>query len=92
MNWKVVYHPDVVEKDLPGFSREVQRMILDAVDAKLASHPDRFGKPLSAGLKGYRKLRVGDYRVVYVLRDREVLVLVIAHRRDVYDEAHRRAE
>lgn len=88
MTWKVGYHPDVIEKDLPSLSREVQRTILDAVDVKLAFHPDQFGKPLSAGLKGYRKLRVGDFRVVYGLRNHEVVILVIAHRRDVYDEAH----
>jgi mRNA interferase RelE/StbE len=88
--WPVRFHSAVLEKDLPSLSREIQRTILDAIEKKLSSHPDVFGKPLSSGLKGYRKLRVGDYRVVYALAGREVWILVIAHRGDVYDEAFRR--
>jgi mRNA interferase RelE/StbE len=90
MTWKVTFHPDVVEKDLPSLSREVQETLLLAIDKKLYCYPEKFGKPLSAGLAGYRKLRVGDYRVVYELKGREVIILVIAHRREVYDEATHR--
>ncbi len=40
-------------------------------------------------LKGYRnrwRIRIGDYRVIYRVKDNEieVLVLKIAHRREVY--------
>lgn len=36
---------------------------------------------------GYLRVRVGDHRIVYTVRDDELLVLVlkIAHRREVYD-------
>jgi mRNA-degrading endonuclease RelE of RelBE toxin-antitoxin system len=37
-------------------------------------------------------LRVGEFRVVYELKGREVVILVITHRRDVYDEAYRRTD
>jgi mRNA interferase RelE/StbE len=39
-----------------------------------------------AGSTDYFRIRVGDYRVLYELRDRDVLVLVIkiGHRREVY--------
>jgi len=35
---------------------------------------------------GYR-LRVGEYRIIYTIRSRELLIVVIkiGHRRDVYD-------
>lgn len=39
-----------------------------------------------AGNTNYYRIRVGDYRVLYEVRDRDVLVLVIkiGHRREVY--------
>lgn len=52
----------------------------------LATNPRPPGvKKLSGGANLYR-VRIGDWRVVYTIRDRELLVLVlrVAHRRDVY--------
>ena len=44
-------------------------------------------KPLTGKFKGYRRYRVGDWRVVYQIDDKpkRVLVLSIAHRREVYE-------
>jgi mRNA interferase RelE/StbE len=44
-------------------------------------------KRLSGELAGLLRYRVGDWRVVYRIDDRagRVLVLVIAHRREVYE-------
>ena len=41
------------------------------------------GAPLKGGLRGLRRQRVGDYRIVYELLDAELVVLVVrvAHRR-----------
>ncbi len=44
------------------------------------------GKPLKGELKGRYSYRIGSYRVIYVIRRQELLVLVIdvGHRRDIY--------
>ena len=44
------------------------------------------GKPLVGALKGRYSYRVGSYRIVYLIRRRELLVVVIdvGHRRDIY--------
>jgi len=46
---------------------------------------------LRRDLGGYRKLRVGDYRVVYEVRSDELVVIVVTvgHRRHVYEAAAR---
>lgn len=50
--------------------------------------PIGFGKPLRYSLKGHRRLRVSDYRIVYRIDpDANTVVIVsIKHRKDVYDE------
>ncbi len=46
-----------------------------------------FGKPLQYSLKGLRRLRVGDYRMIFKIEedDKIVFVVKIGHRREVYE-------
>jgi mRNA interferase RelE/StbE len=65
----------------------VRRRVRHAIDA-LAETPRPGGcKKLSATENAYR-IRVGDYRVLYEIQDRRLIVLVVrvAHRREVYRE------
>ncbi|MEW6096323.1 MAG: type II toxin-antitoxin system RelE/ParE family toxin, partial [bacterium] len=39
--------------------------IRKAIEQRLATDPVKYGEPLRRSLQGYRKLRVGDYRVIY---------------------------
>ncbi len=72
-------------------SRELARVprldrlrIVRAIDG-LAEHP-LVGSALKGELRGLRRMRVGDYRVVYeVLADTLVVLVVrVAHRREAY--------
>jgi len=84
VEYRLAYHPAVLREDVPNLSNAVQRMIERAISARLANHPEKYGKPLRNTLKGYRKLRVGDYRVVFAVVDLEVRILCIGHRKAVY--------
>lgn len=57
---------------------------------KLTTAPDLFGKPLHGSLKGYRSLRIGDYRVIFRLAGTTVKILAIDHRSVVYELLERR--
>lgn len=63
----------------------IQQRIAEAIDA-LAEIPRPHGFEPIKGLSDTFRIRVGDYRVIYALRDEELLVLVIrvGHRRDIY--------
>ncbi|MGB9870254.1 MAG: type II toxin-antitoxin system RelE family toxin [Anaerolineae bacterium] len=41
---------------------------------------------LKGDLKGFYKLRVGDYRIIYEVLDQERVIIIhaIGHRRDIY--------
>ena len=77
------YHPDVV-RDISGFPQNIKLRLRKAIEDRLILDPVRFGEPLRRSLACFRKLRVGDYRVIYQVQGQTVVILKIGHRRDVY--------
>ncbi len=65
--------------------RPVQRRLLDAI-AQLGGDPRPHGTKALQGTEGLPRVRVGDYRVVYLVEDDQLVVLVVTlgHRSDVY--------
>lgn len=91
MPYTLRYHPRVADHDLKRIPKATQRRIEAAIASRLAVDPVRYGAPLSGTLHGYRKLRVGDHRVVYKVSGTDIWILAIVHRRDVYERASRRS-
>lgn len=77
------YHPEVA-RDISGLPQNIKLRIRKAIEDRLILDPVRFGEPLRRSLSGFRKLRVGDYRVIYQVQEQTVIILKIGHRRDVY--------
>jgi len=75
--WKVAYHSLVIDNDLKGLSRTDQKNILDIADQRLGQDPHAYGEPLKGAFKGYWRMRVGIYRVVYEIIKDDVVVLVV---------------
>ncbi len=84
MFFDLVYHPDV-RKDIVRLDDRLKRRVKSAIENRLTAAPHQYGEPLRKTLKGYWKLRVGDYRVVFKITGKEVLILGIIHRKDVYE-------
>jgi addiction module RelE/StbE family toxin len=77
----------VIEEDLPKLPTTVRSMIKKAIEERLMVDPIGFGKPLRYSLKGYRRLRVSDYRIVYRIevKTNVILISAIKPRKDVYE-------
>lgn len=69
---------DATKKEFRSLGYTARVDILAAVKKKLTTRPEEYGEPLARGLVGYRKLPVGQWRVVYYVEKAEVLVLVLA--------------
>ncbi len=71
-------------KELARIAKSCRARLVQAIDA-LAENPLK-GSALKGELRGLRRIRIGDYRVVYEVQDEVLAVLVvrIARRRDVY--------
>lgn len=87
LHFDIIYHPDVKRRDIPKLNGDIRLRIKRAIETRLLVSPQEYGEPLRKTLKGYWKLRVGDYRVVFKVDASEILILGICHRKDVLDVA-----
>jgi len=89
MAYQLLYLPGA-EKDIQALSGSVIKRVRRGLE-RLAENP-RLGKPLHGELVPFWSYRVTDYRVVYEIRDDEltVLVVMVGHRREIYEQARRK--
>lgn len=77
------------EKQLKKLDKQVFFLITKWINKNLVSceNPRLHGKILKGKLSDYWRYRVGDYRIITQIQDKEVTILVvnIAHRSVVYD-------
>jgi mRNA interferase RelE/StbE len=74
-------------RQLRKLDSQTARRIKSATES-LRTEPRPHGVKALTGQHGVRlRIRVGDYRIVYEVRDRELVVLVIqiGHRSQIYD-------
>jgi len=90
MAYTLLYHPLVREQDLPEINPDLRSRIARAIQSRLTTEPQKYGSPLRKTLRGYWKIRVGDYRVVYKISGNEIWILGIIHRKVVYAKAEKR--
>jgi mRNA interferase RelE/StbE len=81
---KIKYHPKVKNKDIPRLSSNISVRIENAIRNRLMINPIKYGFFLRGSLKGFRKLRVGDWRIIYRIVDKEIRIIAIGNRKDVY--------
>jgi len=76
---------DKVFKDLKKIDKTWQKRILSKIKTTLIEDPYS-GKKLVGNLSPFWRIRVGDYRVIYVIEEEIVTVEVIKvkHRKEVY--------
>lgn len=87
--FEITYHNKVAD-DISALSTSSRIAVRKVIEEKLATKPEFFGKPLQFSLSGLRSLRVGDYRVVFQLKKKEVFIVLIAHRSVAYTLVGRR--
>lgn len=94
--YTVIYHPLVKARDLKSIPAGFHKKIFQTIEKKLMTEPKKFGKPLQVELKGYYRLRVGIYRIIYSIEEEKITVCIIqiGVRKDfiVYKEAAKRLE
>jgi mRNA interferase RelE/StbE len=84
LSYLIKYHK-AVKEDLSKLDSLSKSRIKRAIETRLSVDPVKFGELLKGNLKGFRKIRVGDYRIVYKVAKEGIFILGIRHRKDIYD-------
>lgn len=77
----------IAAKSLKNLPKPDQKKIIAAIN-DLSQNPRPLGaKTLQGNWKGFCRIRIGNYRVIYDIDDEiiTIYVLKIAHRKDIYE-------
>ncbi len=85
MSYSIYYHPEI-RKDISSIPKNIKSRIQTAIEERLLVDPAKYGESLRRTLRGYCKLRVGDYRIIYRVRSRDIIILKIGHRKEAYQK------
>ena len=75
-----------IERDLSRLDKKEARRILNKIEKDLSERAESY-PVLKGEFAGLRKMRVGDYRVVFTIIDNEILILRIGYRREIYKKS-----
>jgi mRNA interferase RelE/StbE len=83
MKYTLVYTREA-KNNIEKLDPSIRRLIDKALDT-LTLDPFR-GKQLSYELAGLRSFRTSDYRIIYRIKKRQILIIVISvgHRKEIY--------
>jgi len=83
--FEIILRP-AAQRALRQVGRPIQRRLVDAMSA-LATEPRPSGAKALQGHRGLLSIRVGDYRIVYEVRDSELIIVVVTlgRRSRIYD-------
>jgi mRNA interferase RelE/StbE len=85
VTYKIEFRPAAL-RDLKSLPREILQKVSEKISA-LADNPRPVGvEKLSGSEENFYRIRIGDYRVLYTIQDKILLILIIKvrHRREVY--------
>jgi mRNA interferase RelE/StbE len=88
LGWEIEFESGAL-KDLKRLDREVARRITSFLKTRIATlaNPRGIGSALKGSELGELwRYRVGDYRIICEIRDKELVILAVSigHRREVY--------
>jgi mRNA interferase RelE/StbE len=86
MPYSILYADSVVKKDIPALPLKQKAQIKKAIEERLTVDPVGLGKPLRYSLFGHRRLRVGDWRIIYRIENDTVKIVKIGNRKSVYEK------
>ena len=83
MTYRILYAEEAARR-IASLDKAVRERVGRAI-VRLSEHPES-GKRLTGLLSDRWSYRVGDWRILYKIRKKElvILVLTVGHRRDVY--------
>lgn len=82
LEYRILYKSSV-EKDFKGIEINQRKRIIKKIETVLSQDPHK-GIQLKGEYKGFWRIRTGDYRVVYRIMQKDVVIVAIGHRKKIY--------
>jgi len=82
LKYRLVYTHRAV-RDISGLEANVKKRIGKALK-RYVEGPLQYASKLTDAALGTYRFRIGDYRVVFDIEDKDIVVLRVGHRRDIY--------
>lgn len=82
MKYKLVYTQRAV-KDIQRLDSVAKKRLKKALE-QLATNPLTYSSKLINPKIGQYRFRVGDHRIIFDLKGKEIIILRVGHRRDIY--------
>ena len=82
MAYKVTYKKSVI-KDLKKIDKTDLKKLVNKIEKEVSQKPESY-LVLKGEFAGLRKYRVGNYRIIYAILNKEVLILRVGHRKEIY--------
>ena len=87
MQYKVIF-AERAKKQLKKLDKHIAALIIGWLEKNIQNceNPRLHGKGLVENKSGQWRYRIGDYRVICEIQDKEIIVLVleVGHRREIY--------
>ena len=82
MSYKLVY-PRRAEKDIKKLDPFIKHQIGKAL-LKLRNNPFEHSEKLTDPKIGTYRFRVGDYRIIFDIEGKDIVILRVGHRKEIY--------
>ena len=82
MGYEIQFKESAV-KELKKISKPDAKSILLKIIENLSRNPESY-PALKGDLRGMKKLRFCDYRIIFTVEKKLVLILRVGHRKDIY--------
>jgi mRNA interferase RelE/StbE len=77
------------DKRAADFFKKLDKSLQERIGKKIELLKDNphLGAPLVGNFSGLWKLRIGDYRIIYKIKNEQLIILIfdIGHRKNIYD-------
>lgn len=82
MSYRLLYTP-AAQKDIRKLDKVAKKRLKNKLEL-LATDPNYYSKKLIHSDLGTYRYRVGDYRIIFDLHGKDIVILRVGHRREIY--------
>ena len=82
MSFKLIFTQNAV-RDIKKLDRVAQKQLVRKLK-QFQTHPLFYAKKLTSPVIGQYRWRIGNYRIIFDIKGRDLIILRVGHRKEIY--------